>query len=563
MMSITGTPETGPLKSGSTIVDYTTGYAAALGIAIALFQRTRTGEGQAIDVAMLETAMTMMGGEVLRAITANETPPLVGNASGKGGYVSDTYRCKEGHLSIAAGAPARREKLWKAIDATEIPQDPRFATDAAVAKNMKALNEAIERKLSTKTAAEWEAILNKAGVAAMEVLPLARAVHHPQLEHRKFFHKFDDTEATGLPPFAVPTSPYRLSASPATDPFHAAAPGAAHRRGAGRARVFPRRKSRGCAPPASCSRIEPHEKIRRRADSAIVYTAITSYSRSNGQFPGGGTVMGRGIERRRALALAIVAAVWAWPGASWAQTFPTKTVRYVVPFGAGGSPDLVARILTERLTRLWGQQVIVDNRVGVAGVLGTAFVAKSPPDGHTLVQCNVASSGIGVSLFAKMPYDQLRDIAAVTRIGMTPNIIIVHPSMPVKTLKQLIAYARAQPGQAELCLRARRHVAAALDGAAQADGEDRHREHPVQDRRAGHHRQHRRPGSGRHLQFPGVGGAGSVGTPAAARGHDARRASRSFPTCRRCRSRDFPASKSVRGRACARRPQRPRRCSTS
>jgi crotonobetainyl-CoA:carnitine CoA-transferase CaiB-like acyl-CoA transferase len=215
MMSITGTPETGPLKTGSTIVDYTTGYAAALGIAIALFQRTRTGVGQAIDVAMLETAMTMMGGEVLRAITAGETPPLVGNASGKGGYVSDTYRCKEGHLAIAAGAPARREKLWKAIDGTEIPQDPRFATDAAVAKNMKALNEAIERKLSTKTAGEWEAILNEAGVAAMEVLPLARAVHHPQLEYRKFFHKFDETATGGLPPFAVPTAPYRLSASPA------------------------------------------------------------------------------------------------------------------------------------------------------------------------------------------------------------------------------------------------------------------------------------------------------------------------------------------------------------
>jgi len=135
------------------------------------------------------------------------------------------------------------------------------------------------------------------------------------------------------------------------------------------------------------------------------------------------------------------------PSLLLAQSFPTKPVRYVVPFGAGGSPDLVARILTERLTRLWGQQVIVENRVGVAGVLGTAFVAKSTPDGHTLIQCNVASSGIGVSLFAKMPYDQLRDIAPVTRIGMTPNIITVHPSMPVKTLKQLIAYARANPGK--------------------------------------------------------------------------------------------------------------------
>jgi crotonobetainyl-CoA:carnitine CoA-transferase CaiB-like acyl-CoA transferase len=216
MMSITGTPETGPLKSGSTIVDYTTGYAAALGIAIALFQRTRTGEGQVIDVSMLETAMTMMGGEVTRAIIAEETPPLVGNASGKGAYVSNTYRCKEGHLSIAASGAGRREKLWNAIDATDIPRDPRFATDAAVMRNLKALDEEIERRLARKTAQEWEVILNAAGVPAMEVIPLARAVHHPQLEARDFFHKFDDTATTGLPPFAVPTSPYRLSASPAT-----------------------------------------------------------------------------------------------------------------------------------------------------------------------------------------------------------------------------------------------------------------------------------------------------------------------------------------------------------
>jgi len=215
MMSITGTPESGPLKTGSTMVDYATGYAAALGIVTALFQRSRTGVGQAIDVAMLETAITMMGGEVQRAINDHETPPLVGNASGKGGYVSDTYRCKEGYLSIAAGAASRRERLWKAIDGEDIPADPRFANDAIVAKNMQALNEAVERKLAAKTAAEWELILNKAGVAAMEVQPLARGVRHPQLEYRHFFHRFDDTGDTGLPPFSVPTAPYRLSASPA------------------------------------------------------------------------------------------------------------------------------------------------------------------------------------------------------------------------------------------------------------------------------------------------------------------------------------------------------------
>jgi tripartite-type tricarboxylate transporter receptor subunit TctC len=107
----------------------------------------------------------------------------------------------------------------------------------------------------------------------------------------------------------------------------------------------------------------------------------------------------------------------------------------------------VARLLADRLTRLWGQQVIVENRVGAAGVLGTAFVAKSPPDGHTLVQCNVAASAIAMSLMAKMPYDQTRDLAAITRIGTTPNILTVHPSVPIKTFKEFIAYARTRPGK--------------------------------------------------------------------------------------------------------------------
>ncbi len=108
------------------------------------------------------------------------------------------------------------------MNATDIPQDPRFCSDAVVAINLKALNEEITRRLSTKTAAEWEIVLNKAGIAAMEVLPLARAVHHPQLAHRKFFHRFEDMGDTGLPPFSVPTAPYRLSASPAT--IHALPP---------------------------------------------------------------------------------------------------------------------------------------------------------------------------------------------------------------------------------------------------------------------------------------------------------------------------------------------------
>jgi len=153
------------------------------------------------------------------------------------------------------------------------------------------------------------------------------------------------------------------------------------------------------------------------------------------------------IEARRSVIVSIAATAWMLPAVTSAQNFPSKPVRYIVPFGPGGSPDLVARLLGERLSRLWGQQVVVENRVGAAGLLGTAFVAKSPPDGYTLVQCNVASSGIAVSLNAKMPYDQLRDLAAITRIGMLPNVITVHPSVPIKSMKEFIAYAKSNPGK--------------------------------------------------------------------------------------------------------------------
>jgi tripartite-type tricarboxylate transporter receptor subunit TctC len=160
------------------------------------------------------------------------------------------------------------------------------------------------------------------------------------------------------------------------------------------------------------------------------------------------------IEARRWLAYAMAAAVGWYAAVSWAQStapgtglpFPSKPVRYVVPFGAGASPDFVARLLGDRLTRLWNQQVIVENRVGVAGMLGAAFVAKSPPDGYTLLQCNIASSAISPSLYAKVPYDPVRDFAPITRIGTTPNILTAHPSVPIRSIREFITYAKAHPG---------------------------------------------------------------------------------------------------------------------
>jgi tripartite-type tricarboxylate transporter receptor subunit TctC len=143
----------------------------------------------------------------------------------------------------------------------------------------------------------------------------------------------------------------------------------------------------------------------------------------------------------------VIAFAGTWPAAAWAQDFPSKPVRYVVPFGPGGSPDIVGRLVADRLTRLWGQQVVVENRPGVAGVMGTAYVAKSPPDGYTLLQCNIAPNAIGVSMFAKLPYDQVRDIAPITRIGSLPNILLSHPSLPVRSIKELVAYAKGRPGK--------------------------------------------------------------------------------------------------------------------
>src|SRR5215813_7602389 len=132
---------------------------------------------------------------------------------------------------------------------------------------------------------------------------------------------------------------------------------------------------------------------------------------------------------------------------AWAQqNFTVKPVRYVIPFPAGTSNDIVGRLLTDKLTRMWGQQVIVDNRAGASGTIGAAFVAKASPDGYTLLHCNIAPNAISLSMIEKLPYEH-RDFAPITRIGMPPNIIVVHPSTPFKTIKDMVALAKASPGK--------------------------------------------------------------------------------------------------------------------
>ena len=133
-------------------------------------------------------------------------------------------------------------------------------------------------------------------------------------------------------------------------------------------------------------------------------------------------------------------------GALFAQTYPAKPVRYIVPFPAGGSPDIVARLLSERLNRGWGQSLVVENRSGAGGTVGAAIAAKAAPDGYTLFQCNIASNAIAYALYAKLPYEP-REFAPVTRIGTTHSGLVVHPSLPAATIAEFISHARANPAK--------------------------------------------------------------------------------------------------------------------
>jgi tripartite-type tricarboxylate transporter receptor subunit TctC len=131
---------------------------------------------------------------------------------------------------------------------------------------------------------------------------------------------------------------------------------------------------------------------------------------------------------------------------SHAQSYPTKAVRYVVAFPAGDSPDIVARLVGERLAKMWNQQVLVENRVGAGGTIAAAYVAKAPADGYTVFHCNIASSAIAPVLYQKLPYDALRDFAMVSRIATTANVLLVHPSLPVRSVADFVALAKKQPG---------------------------------------------------------------------------------------------------------------------
>jgi len=127
--------------------------------------------------------------------------------------------------------------------------------------------------------------------------------------------------------------------------------------------------------------------------------------------------------------------------------YPTKPVRIIVPFAAGGVADALPRIVGEKLSQKWGQPVIVDNKPGASGNIGMAEGARAAPDGYTLLLAPAGNLTVNPTLFPKLPFDTQRDLTAVSLLAQSPNVLVVHPSVPAKTLRELIAYAKANPGK--------------------------------------------------------------------------------------------------------------------
>jgi tripartite-type tricarboxylate transporter receptor subunit TctC len=129
-----------------------------------------------------------------------------------------------------------------------------------------------------------------------------------------------------------------------------------------------------------------------------------------------------------------------------AQSYPAKPVRLIVPFAPGGGSDIIARMLAPHVAALIGQQVVIDNRPGAGTIIGAEIAAKAPPDGYTLFLGITGTMAINPSIYRKLPYDPVRDFAAVGLIGTGPNVLVVHPSLPARSIKELIAIAKSHPG---------------------------------------------------------------------------------------------------------------------
>jgi len=149
---------------------------------------------------------------------------------------------------------------------------------------------------------------------------------------------------------------------------------------------------------------------------------------------------------KRAIVWAIAACCGGLVAVAAAQTYPTKPIRVIVPFPPAGAADLLTRTIGQKLGESWGKQLLVDNRPGVGGNLGLELAAKAPPDGYTAVMAAVTTNAIGMSTYAKLGYNLEKDLAPVTLVGNVPHILVSHPTLPVKNVKELIALGKSRPG---------------------------------------------------------------------------------------------------------------------
>jgi len=155
----------------------------------------------------------------------------------------------------------------------------------------------------------------------------------------------------------------------------------------------------------------------------------------------------RSVRRNGLFGTLVMAIALASTWASAEDAYPSKPVRIIVSFAAGGPTDIVARVMGARMAELLGQQFVVENRTGAGGNIGADAVAKSAPDGYTLLMATVSTHAVNPGLYSKMPYDPIRDFAPVSQVGVTPTILAVHPSLPAADVKSLVALVQSNPGK--------------------------------------------------------------------------------------------------------------------
>jgi tripartite-type tricarboxylate transporter receptor subunit TctC len=205
----------------------------------------------------------------------------------------------------------------------------------------------------------------------------------------------------------------------------------------------------GCGSPSSLSNGSTDRRVGRKG---------SVHSRRNANLCGGHVEMTARRDsircpRRtsRAVSMHLIAATLSvMPAAARAASpgaYPERAIRMIVPFPAGGGVDIVARIVAKEMSERMGQQVAVDDRAGASGIVGSELAAKAPPDGYTLLMGNVATHAVNVNLHKKLSYDPLKDFEPVSRIAEVPEVLLVHPSIPATSVKELIALARSKPGQ--------------------------------------------------------------------------------------------------------------------